>query len=394
MIAHRLSGSRVALAMLCGYSARGDVPRPPRVETAAASAGTIEHAYIAHTIDAVAETGIDSSSAKSPTHAAWLADWWAREWGNGWRAEVAYALSPGGTQAMAMPSSGGHRDYSACPPGWVPMTLDAVLVDDGRARIVDWKTGIAAHVEPIARNAQLLTAAVAVATAHGCSEVEIAVAYCSPDGVRVDATTLDAIDLGEWRARFAAVVDSIADAEPQPGPHCRGKFCDAYGTTCPATSAALAQVSPEALRVVTDYREITGPDHATALYHAARAAKARLDAVWDALRVYAEHVAPIDVGDGVEFSARESTREALSLETRAAVDALKRELGPAWEQAVTLDTSKSAIKLAARTVKEATGEPIAKVEARVLAALREAGAVKTTTSTRVEERAAKKGEAA
>jgi len=84
----------------------------------------------------------------------------------------------------------------------------------------------------------------------------------------------------------------------------------------------------------------------------------------------------------------------VSLETRAAVEALKAALGPEWETAVTVETSKSAITTAARVVKARTGESMRAIEARTYEALRAAGAIKTSTSVRVEERAVKAADAA
>ena len=386
MITHRISGSRVGLAMLCGYSARTDVPQPPRVQSEAGEKGTSEHALIENTIRTGEET------PQSPTHATWLAEWWPRARGEGWRTEVAFAVNPKTGEAIEL-SGKGHRDYSQCPAGWVPLTLDALLVDrkGGVAYIRDWKTGYEPSWEPAATNPQLLTGALAVAGVYGVSRVEVGIVHVTADRYHEDAADVDVLDLEDWRATLDAVVERVAHAEPSPGPHCRAKWCDHYGRTCPATAQALVEALPEKPRlpVVVDAASIQGPEHASYLYQLARAAKARLDAIWEALRVYSDEHGGIPAGEGLVWKRGETRRETIDLSTRAAVDALKRELGDAWAQAVTVETSKSAIKIAAGTIKAQTGETIAAVEARTLAALREVGAVQTKASATYDERRAK-----
>jgi len=380
--AHRLSGSRIALAMACGYSARADVPLPPRSESAAASAGTLEHSHIEATLrDGVLD-------ARSPTHAAWLADWYAAHEHEQWAPEMAFAVDPLSGVGVRLDSDG-HRDYSRTPPGAIPLTLDAVRVEGGVVHVVDWKTGIQAHTSPASQNAQLHTGALAVAYAYGAHAARVSIVRISPDGVRVDEAELDAIDLADWRSELAGLVRRIPGAEPVPGPHCRAGFCAAYGTTCPATTEALDVVSPEPVRrlpVVVHPDEIRDGEHASYLYDVYRAASARLTALRAALTIYSIEREPIVVGPGVTFGPSTVRRETLSLKSRAAVDALKLELGDAWERAVSVDTSKAGIKLAARAVKAATGETIAAIEARTLDALRAVGAIEVKVSTECKER--------
>lgn len=387
MTPHRISGSKVALVALCPFPGRADIAPPPRVEREDSEEGTSDHDAIARTI----ETG--DEEPRSPKHAAWLADFWAERRGDGWRAEQVFAVDPETGRAMALPSSGEHRDYSAVPEGWIPLTVDAVLVVGRTAKVIDWKTGHAAHVAPAAGNAQLATAALAVAGAYGCTRVHVAIVKVGEHGLSEDGAELDALDLEDWRERLASIVRAIPGGEPVAGPHCRGHFCDHFGR-CPATEAALATAAPATdgphgsgrrLPVVTEASAITSPEHAAHLYALWRAAKARLDLIGGALRVYAEQTGAIEVGDGVVWGPRSTQRESIDLSTRAAVDALKTQLGPAWERAVTLDTSKAAIKRAAAAVKAETGETIAAIEERTVAALKSAGAISVSRSTKFEE---------
>lgn len=391
MIAHTISGSKVSLAALCGFSARADVPAVERVERKDAEAGNEEHAFIAHTM----RTGDDTP--RSAKHAVWLAEWWALHSDEGWRPEVAFAFDPETGRGMELPS-GEHRDYSACPDGWIPLTADAVRVDGRTVHVADWKAGFAAHVERAAGNLQLLAGAIAAASVARCNSARVSIAKIGDSDVWVDEAELDAFDLEEGRATIEAIVRAVPGAAPVAGPHCRGKFCDRFGQ-CPATENALAEVAPEdvrRLRIVTSAGEIASPEHAAQLYAALRAATAKINAVWQALRFYTEEHGAIDVGGGTMWGPHASSREAIDLSTRAAIEALKVQLGPAWERAVTLDTSKAAIKRAAAVVQatqkaEPEGTRVAPVETidgittRTVNALRAAGAVTKKTSTKHEE---------
>lgn len=392
MIAHRISGSKVALVTLCPFPGRADIAPPPRIERDDADEGTSDHDAIAHTV----ETG--DETPKSAKHATWLADFWAERKGDGWQAERAFAVDPETGDAIALPVDREHRDYSACPPGWIPLTVDALLVIGRTAKVVDWKTGFAAHVAPAEGNAQLATAALAVARVYGCDRVLVSIVKVGEHDLEEDQAELDALDLEDWRERLLSIVRTIPGGEPVAGPHCRGHFCDHFGL-CPATKGAITEVAPEDARrlpIVYEASAITGPEHAARLYAVIRAAKAQIDRVWEALRVYAEQHGGIEVGDGVVWGPRSTRRESIDLSTRASVDALKRELGDDWERAVTLDTSKAAIKRAAASVKARTGETIAAIEERTVAALKSAGAVRVSSSTKFEEHKARgeRGEAA
>jgi hypothetical protein len=379
---HHVSGSKTALAAHCLWWARGDVEEPERTTSAAAEEGTTEHGHIEHTI----KTG--DTTPRSPTHAAWLEEWYEGHKHEPWRAEPAFALTPASGEALELPDSAGHRDYSAAPPGAIPLTLDAVRVDGDTVYVVDWKCGHAAHVAPAWRNAQLLTGALAAATVYGCTQAVVGIARCGPDGVNDDdVAEFDALDLEDWRDVLVSYMEAIPTAEPVQGPHCRGHFCAQLGR-CPATAPALEDIAPEKPRlpVVVDAGAIESDEHASYLYHFVRAAKARADLVFEALRIFADKNGGIPVGDGTVWIRSEVTSDVIELSSPLAVAVLRKELGEHFDEAVTFDTTKKALKAVGRTLKATTKEPISAFEARVVDALREVGAVKTRTSTNYDEK--------
>ena len=76
------------------------------------------------------------------------------------------------------------------------------------------------------------------------------------------------------------------------------------------------------------------------------------------------------------------------IETPAQIAALKAALGEDWEAAVSIDTSKTAIRAAAKLAAERRGGKIAPIERATLEALRAVGAVQTKTTKTYEEQKA------
>jgi len=384
---HMLTASGTALAAKCAYPFRLDAKRARDDERWAWNQAT--HAVLAHTI-----TTKDESLAIPPelepeltdgeigkvrnVHTAWLSDWWDEQRDGQWEAEVPLVIDPR-TGAASRLVRGAHRDYSSAPAGSVPGTADVLRVTTELADIIDWKSGF---LTPDAvDNAQLKT----LGCATGAEHVRAGIGRVDEDGVQIEWTEFDALDLFEHRQRLADLVASIPIAEPRPGPHCREMFCESFGL-CPATEYALEHVSPEAKRrlpVVMTASEIRDADHAAAMYHDIRAAKAALEAIskdaFAALQEWASQHGGVSVGGGKVWIRYQASREAISLDSPGAVEALRRELGDHFEAAVTRETSKAAIKKAARAIKAQTKEPITHVEKRALDALRAVNAVRAST---------------
>lgn len=309
--------------------------------------------------------------------------------GEPWAAEVPLAYDPVTDQAMPIPTSNGHRDYSAVPAGWIAGTSDASLVGAEGVAVIDWKTGF--NAPAAADSAQLRTLALMAARLHGKSAAWVAIVHCQPDGIRIDAAEMDSLDLAVWSERLEELVLAIPGAPSVAGPHCRATFCPYLGI-CPATAQALEMVA-DTIPVPANHRrslplaasDIAGPDEAAAMYQALRSIKARLDLAWEALRQYADSAGGVPVGDKVWIKSV-SSRESVDISSPEARNALRTVLGDDWEAAVEVSTTKTRIAEAARIAKARTGIAAAKTERAVLDALREVGAVRSSESVKYDER--------
>jgi hypothetical protein len=151
---------------------------------------------------------------------------------------------------------------------------------------------------------------------------------------------------------------------------------------------ALVEAEPVRVRlpVVARSEDISSPVHARDQYETLRAVKAATDQAWEALRRWVDENGPVELEDGRTYGARSTTRESVSLETPEALEVLRSRLGPAWEAAVDVSTSKTAIKAAAKVAAEATGAKAAAIERATIEALRAVGAIRSKTTHGYEER--------
>lgn len=402
-IAHRLTCSGLALAEHCAYPFRLDAERAVD-DPARWAVNNAIHEANAHTITTGNTAFVLTPGRRAmltpgevaramATHGAWLGDWWADNTTGGWRAEIAFAFSPFTGEHMRLPSAA-HRDYSAAPLGWIPGTADAVRFLDGLESVEasedvdagDWKS--ARNPPDIEENVQI----VGLGLGAGARRLRGFIGHTTEEGTALRWSSWDRFDLRAHRERFAEIVAGIPSAEPRPGPWCRDKFCASYGL-CPATAPSLERAAPEAKRllpVVAASSAIESPEHAAELYRVAREARAAFDArynaVFEALRHYADDHGGIALPGGKTWIKRETTRESIDLTHPEAVAVLGRELGEeAFAAAVTYDTSKAAIKRAGALIKAKTGEAAVAVERRTVEALRKIGAVKQTVSTNYDE---------
>ena len=373
----RATMSKVGALRECQWWARPEAQWVYTPAGPAAEFGTKVHAEVAaHVSGAATEATTDRAVYDA---AESVVTWWQnrRDTHDVWHAEPAYVLDVERGRARHVGNNIG-RSYPRVGPFEMAGSADIVGLSEGAAVVYDVKTGRPENVEPVAENAQLRTLALAVHLAHGVDRVRVGLVF--PSGPVVDEHEYDALDLAAWQAELAELVDAVPTSQPRPSKSaCR--YCPAK-QHCPAMTSALAEVTPQRrLPIVMDAAEIQSPEHAREQYLALRALKTGIDEAWAALRRYAEERGPVSLGDGKVYGARVTTREALDLSSRAAVDALQRELGSTWESAVELSTSKTKIKSAAREIASVTGEKTAAVERRVLEALRAVGAVKVSTST-------------
>lgn len=214
--------SRASLLTLCGWWARPDASYPGEPESRPAALGTEVHAAIAATI------GRQPLPVLSPPaqahHRAWFFGWWRPRQGQGWRAEIPYALNVRTGEAQELELDGARR-YPELGPHWVCGTADAVRIDGDAIEIVDWKTGT--HPPRAKGNGQLASLALAAATVHRRTRARVQIVSVSPSGCVADAHALDSFDLGAWRDEFARAHAHVPHADPEPGPHCDALYCPA-----------------------------------------------------------------------------------------------------------------------------------------------------------------------
>lgn len=389
-----ISASKIDLAKSCAWWARSDVPRAPYVPSKYADAGNDVH----DEIEAFIRDGVLGTSE---LFGVWLREWWPSGGGRGgpaWLPEVQIAMDPRTGRTMVGHKSRRDRDYRWIPRGWISGTADAVRVleaADGErtVHVVDWKSGRADYVTRVAENGQMLFLGSAFARHYEASSAILELAFVHLEGVTPERHEADCFDLADFSADLKALVESVPTAEPNPGAHCRGKFCNAAGTTCPATTGpgrALVEArtaEPAPFAVALSVEEIESDAHAKWLYQAARQAQQRLGAIWEALRMRAM-MAPFEVAEGRVYSIGNVTRENIDASVEGAVEVLRKHLGDKADLALKFSTSKAGIKRAASEMKAAGADvKIGALEAQIVEELRAIGAVRVTTSSVPDERA-------
>jgi len=298
----RLSGSKIQLAMLCGYAFSADAVMHEQAPAGQAAAlGTAEHELIEQeasgrdeeetTQDAFAELvardlqievaivkhGLSSAAAEDlcAMHAAW-AEWWP-EWSQGraFEREVPFAWDVARWSARRIPSAG-HRDYSQVAACEIPLTIDALYVDAASRTgvVVDWKTGRLPQPRAT-HHAQLLTGALCVAAVHGLQSVTVVVGRVRPGKTWTDEATVYAFELDEWAAAVQSMHEGLTNAEPTPGRHCTELHCHAL-SACEGPRA-LARLAPELAKTLPVIVE--SEPQAAAVFASRKAVQAYLDAL-------------------------------------------------------------------------------------------------------------------
>lgn len=414
----RLTASKLELATRCLHwlrpsAGRGEEPG------AAADAGTAEHAAIEHTIRTGDET------PRTPTHQRWLDDWYRPRGHGPWEVEHALAMDPVTRHIVTGPPP--HPDnperYPWAPPGYVPGSADAIQfaisgapatmaeisvsrAGHRSARVIDWKSGFKSRdfLTPAKANLQLLWLAAMVAERYELDEVSIEIIFTRADGVWRDAPEpFDDMFLSRFRHQIGKLTTAIAEGSdehalaPKRGPWCRDKFCSLHGR-CPATAGDLQLIAPVPVRVPLYASEISDMEHAARLYSVLRAAQARINAVWGALRGWVDELGPIQAAPGIAWGRRVTApRDNIDLgdvpEGAAyppGLAVIQGIVGDAWPAAIDFKTSKAKLRHAARLYaasETAAGRKttIKAAEERIIEALRAAGHVTRSAGIRTEE---------
>lgn len=423
------SASRIHRVMICPAS---DVL--PQVDDADgglyASKGSALHAYLYNVLqvgkeDALAQ--IDDAELRGSADQLPLDDLPYLD-PKSFRAEIAIGYSPARDEARVLGENiGRHYLQYGLLNDEIPMSVDVagIAVRDRKRFVVfaDWKTGIRRCI-PAQVNWQIRTCAIGLARAYDADGAAAALVYVRDDRERPfsDRAWFDALDLAvindelldmlarrdHARATFAA------GAQPPlvVGQHCAG--CPAF-RACPAQVDLLrsaAATADAARQTENDLRGMLRDDDATSAYHLWRRLHLLDKVLGEAVHNFAI-VRPITVSDGVVYGPAETGSEELdgkvaryTLEERiydllvehakasivdqpnaiVAHEALHLAARELAEQACTFETTKAAIRDAAKAVAARIGSKIAPVERFLLTALRDAGGVRVKDGLSVKER--------
>jgi hypothetical protein len=385
----RLTGSRVGLALLCGYAFRpAAVMHPQATGGEAADLGTAEHELIeaegdpekaaedafAQLVardlrleDAIARNGLSDAAAADlvAMHEAFT-EWWP-VWSAGliYEREVPFAWDVARWSARRLPSSG-QRDYSAAGGTEIPLTVDAVQVDTVArvGTVIDWKTGRLPQPRA-AEHPQLLTAALCLSELYALERVRVVVVRVRPGWVSADEAWVDSLDLLEHGGNLARLALELHSATPNPGRHCTECHCPAL-SACegPRALAARAPALAAALPVVVETES-----QAAAVLASAKAIRAYLAALEAGAVTWAQaHGGVVRLGDRA-WSRVTKARRTIDL-TRAET-ALRLRFGAKLDSMIRVkrtlsisEVEKAAASTAPRGKRgEASGQTIAELEA-------------------------------
>lgn len=262
----RLSGSKVGLALQCGWWAQDSVNLPPDEAGSAALIGTAFHTLAGARIEGL--DIVDALELAKPDLERITLDerfavidraerWWVESWpdaappADGTRVEVAYAYDPAAGTARELGTNIG-REYAeaGAKPGDICCSVDVVNVslDGTDAIIIDHKTG-RGRPQHASESGQLWFAALCVLRCNPRLErIRIEYHYVDERG-GIEAESHEILDPAFELAAFAAELREAAEAiasetaEPTPGMHCSELYCRAR-TICPAIVEQAGHVVP------------------------------------------------------------------------------------------------------------------------------------------------------
>jgi len=176
-----------------------------------------------------------------------------------------------------------------------------------------------------------------------------------------DLETMEFFDLEAYAGELAELL-AAPPTPPQPGPHCRERYCGARGT-CPATQQAMAQAAP-APALWRFGAPVDTAEQAAWLLTALDLVEEGIRAERAKLRTFADSIGGIPLANGNVWSAKPKTVEKPDLTVPGAVGELQA-MGAT--SAITMSTTWADIERAIGTSDGARET------------LRAIGAVKTST---------------
>jgi RecB family exonuclease len=371
----KITGSALPMLKKCQWWARPEVVAPPQSPPSEAMlVGTAVHAAIENTLTRKPVPALEDEAGD-------LLREWQQWWKTSplasekWQAEVAYAYDTAKDAARFIGASIG-RGYETSATE-IPGTIDALLLEDDHAVIIDWKTGSSFGHGPAdaADNQQLRLYALMVARAHKLDTIHTHIVRITDQGVRQTSATLDAMDLDAVAQEVAQLVRAIPDSPPRPGGHCTR--CRAVAL-CPSTQSAMAVVAPpEPVEL-----KIATPEHAAQLLIRLRQVQAACETMEAALKLYAanRNEEGIPLPSGKRWVRQSVDRESINLngDANALGIAIISMAGAEKALEPKISVSKAGIERELKAQGLKGKELRDKVEG-LMSELRAAGATRTTT---------------
>jgi phage recombination protein Bet len=288
-----------------------------------------------------------------------------------------------------------NREYGKLGETEIPITLDvfgvhseSLLCYDG-----DYKTGWG-DVTEAKHNPQLRLGMLAACRHYGRDGGVIEILRVREGSVWRDTATIDEFDLAEEAARCKKTMEEShslklafdsgmipGEADVNPGTHCT--YCRSFDY-CPAQQQLAVEVLDGnlALEVESAWAGALTAESAPEAYRKFKQAKVLVKRMSDILHAYAKKH-PIELGNGKVFGEREK-RGNEKLDGGTAYAQMLRLYGRVAADASTKKTTtKKALREALRPIEDE--DSLAVREKKVLAAIREAGGSKRTSSKKVEE---------
>lgn len=302
-------------------------------------------------------------------------------------AEVAFAYDQRKDTAREL-GRGLNRDYSGASGMEICGSADVVGVTDSEVVVLDFKFG-GWNVPPAAENWQLRFYALCAARAYGKARAVVGIIKLREDGSHwFDRAELDELDLDATAAEIRGLVDRSLDENEHiakggtprtvRGAHC--KYCPAL-PHCPAQTSLVREVG---FASIDPGAPVITPENAPALLEKLEAVDRLRDMMWAALEAYAT-ATPVQLPGGEVYGPCEVERETIEpmkgsailaekYGSKVGLEAVKQEPSMPWNR----------VELALKAWMLANpGNKLAQLKAEARELLRQGGALKVSTTTKV-----------
>lgn len=321
----------------------------------------------------------DSDTKRLATHAQYIAELIDPAIGN-WAAydtEVNLAYNPESGEVYKL--KGDERRKG----GFMLLKIDLLFTPNGGPPTVrDWKFGRRPLIRRVEDSLQVACYAAAVARWLSVSHVRVELAWVGDSGIWIDWAELGDMELDAAEEKVRQLNrdrQSVgSDYVPHYGLHCKEYYCPVIAD-CPAAKASVASADLAVSHGRGLDTTVVDHDHALEIMERLPLARARLDAVENAVREWSRKHGAIDAGDGRAFGWVQHDGAERIDATDESITALHRTLGESAREAITTKTSvtKTAIDRAIR--ERCTGRPRGAAKAMreaLYADLRAVGAMK------------------